>query len=161
MMVTWSLVNISVLSKVNLMGLGLFYQRIWISPDINPRTLLFSVFLPMTFTKFLVKNVKLGSFTPKIRSTVSAHFMKYMDDHMDVCFIHLTFEMTAKREAARLAPICKANSCCCRSRGQIVKFDSLVANKWRQMLLLVSSSLNARVWDFCRASPGKMIPVIY
>lgn len=67
----------------------------------------------------------------------------------------------ATGEAARLAPICKVNSCCCRSHRQIVKFDSLVANKWWQMPLLVSSSLNARVWHFCGSNPVKMTPIMY
>lgn len=67
----------------------------------------------------------------------------------------------ANGAAARLAPICNVNSCCCRSRRQIVKFDSLVANKWWQMPLLVSSSLNARVWHFCGSNPVKMTPIMY
>lgn len=44
-----------------------------------------------------------------------------------------------------------------------MKFDSLVENKWRQMLplLLLGSSLNGGVGDFRTANPVKMIPVVY
>lgn len=94
------------------------------------------------FVKRQTDGIEILEFSPTL---IPEHFMKRMNgpDHVEVCFSHPTFRVPG---AAKLTPVCRDNSCCCRSSGQIVKFDSLVENKWRQMPppLLVSSRLNGR-----------------